>query len=189
MELNIFLGIFETKLIWDYYNIINPKPFWLVKQIQVIYQIQKTRSQTGCLFNNGDTNISWRSVKQSLVATSSNHAEILVIYETSRECVWLRSICQHIHESCGLPYDWTIPTILFEDNTTYIEQLRRGYIIRDKTKHISSKFFFTHDLQDNGEIEIRQIRSSDNLADLQSHCPQQFLTRWYILLKCGDSRI
>ena len=36
----------------------------------------------------------------------------------------------------------------------------------DRTKHISPKFFFTHDLEKNGEIDVQQIRSKDNLADL-----------------------
>ena len=50
----------------------------------------KGRSQTGYLFTCGDTAISWRSVKQTIAATSSNHAEILAIHETGRECIWLR---------------------------------------------------------------------------------------------------
>ncbi|CAA7060847.1 unnamed protein product [Microthlaspi erraticum] len=31
-------------------------------------------------------------MKQTLAATSSNHAEILAIHEASRECIWLRSV-------------------------------------------------------------------------------------------------
>ena len=54
-----------------------------------------SRSQTGYLFTCGDTAISWRSVKQTLTATSSNHAEILAIHEASRECVWFKSIMLH----------------------------------------------------------------------------------------------
>ena len=38
------------------------------------------RSQTGYLFTCGGTTISWRSVKQTITSTSSNHAEILVWY-------------------------------------------------------------------------------------------------------------
>ena len=34
------------------------------------------------------------------------------------------------------------------------------------SKHISPKFFYTHELQQKVEIDIKQIRSSDNLADL-----------------------
>ena len=56
----------------------------------------KARSQTGYIFTYGNTAISGRSVKQTMVATSSNHSEILAMHETSRECVWLRSMIQHI---------------------------------------------------------------------------------------------
>ena len=47
----------------------------------------KGQSQTGYIFTYGNTVISWRSVKKTMVATSSNHSEILVIHEASRECV------------------------------------------------------------------------------------------------------
>ncbi|CAN1250021.1 Copia protein [Linum perenne] len=124
------------------------------------------RSQTGYLFTYGDTAISWRSVKQTITATSSNHAEILAIHEASRECVWLRSIIQHIQRSCGLSLEKMAPTLLYEDNAACIAQLKDGYIKGDRTKHISPKFFFTHDLQKNGEIIVQQVRSRDNLADI-----------------------
>lgn len=38
-------------------------------------------SQIGYLFTYGGTAISWRSTKQSIVATFSNHAEIIAIHE------------------------------------------------------------------------------------------------------------
>ena len=126
----------------------------------------KARSQTGYLFTYGDTAISWRSTKQTLTATSSNHAEILAIHEASRECVWLRSLIQHIREKCGLSYTKGSPTVLYEDNAACIAQIKGGYIKGDRTKHISPKFFFTHELQQKGDIDVHQIRSSDNLADL-----------------------
>ncbi|XP_070045869.1 secreted RxLR effector protein 161-like [Nicotiana tomentosiformis] len=50
----------------------------------------KARSQTEYVFQCGGTIISWRSTKQSIIATSSNHTEIIVIHEASRECIWLR---------------------------------------------------------------------------------------------------
>ncbi|WJZ98775.1 hypothetical protein VitviT2T_017282 [Vitis vinifera] len=126
----------------------------------------KGRSQTGYVFNYNGTAISWRSVKQTMVATSSNHSEILAIHEASRECIWLRSMIQHIRESCGLSSIKDDPTTLFEDNVACIAQITGGYIKGDRTKHISPKFFYTHELQKSGEIDVQQIRSSDNLADL-----------------------
>ncbi|GJS65521.1 hypothetical protein Tco_0680085 [Tanacetum coccineum] len=47
----------------------------------------KARSQTGYVFLNGGTAISCRSQKQTLVATSLNHAEVIALHEASRECV------------------------------------------------------------------------------------------------------
>ena len=124
------------------------------------------RSQTGYIFTCGGTAISWRSVKQTLVATSLNHAELLAIHEASRECFWLRSVIHHIRETCGLPSTKTIPTVIHEDNTACIAQLKEGFIKGDRTKHIMPKFFFTHELQQKGDITVQQIRSSENLADL-----------------------
>ena len=126
----------------------------------------KARSQSGYVFTYGGTAISWRSTKQTLTATSSNHAELIALYDAGRECVWLRSMIQHIQEECGLESIKGSPTVLYEDNAACIAQIKEGYIKGDRTKHISPKFFSTHDLQKDGLIDVCQIRSSDNLADL-----------------------
>jgi hypothetical protein len=44
----------------------------------------KTRSQSGYVFIYGGTTISWRSTKQTLTATSSNHAELIALYDAGR---------------------------------------------------------------------------------------------------------
>ena len=94
-----------------------------------------------------------------MVAKLSNHLEIITIHEASRECIWLRSMIHHIQESCELPSIKDNSTILFEDNTACIAQIKGD-------KHISPKLSFTHELQKSGEIDAQQIRSSDNLVDL-----------------------
>ena len=104
-------------------------------------------------------------MKQTMVATSSNHSEILAIHEASRECMWLRFMTQQIRSESGMVKD-NDPTIIYEDNAACIAQLRDGYIKGDRTKHILPKFFFTHELQKAGKVDILQIRSSENLADL-----------------------
>ena len=73
---------------------------------------------------------------------------------------------QHIRKSCGLSSIKNKPTILYEDKATCIAQVKGGYIKGDRIKHISPKFFYTHELQNSCEINVQQIRSSDNLADL-----------------------
>lgn len=90
----------------------------------------------------------------------------MAIHEASRECVWLRNVILHIGESCDIYAGNKGPTILHEDNASCIAQLKKGFIKGDRTKHISPKFFFTRDLQKNGDIIVQKTRSSDNLADL-----------------------
>ncbi|XP_075106887.1 secreted RxLR effector protein 161-like [Nicotiana tabacum] len=80
----------------------------------------KARSQIGYLFTYRGTTISWHSMKQTIVATSSNHVEIIAIYEASRKCVWLRSMTQHIQEMCGFPMKKDNPTTLYENNAACI---------------------------------------------------------------------
>ena len=72
----------------------------------------------------------------------------------------------HIQKSCRIKTIKESPTVIYEDNTACIVQIKEGYIKGDRTKHILPKFFSTHELQKNGEIDVRQIRSNDNLADL-----------------------
>ena len=97
----------------------------------------KGRSQTGYVFNCNVTTISWRSVKQTMMTTSSNHSEIPAIHKASSECVWLRSMIQYIQETCGLPYIRGNAIKLLEDNVVCIAQIKGGFIKGDKTKHIS----------------------------------------------------
>ncbi|KAG7549820.1 Reverse transcriptase RNA-dependent DNA polymerase [Arabidopsis thaliana x Arabidopsis arenosa] len=126
----------------------------------------KSRSQTGYVFTIGGTAISWRSQKQTIVATSSNHAEIIALHEACRECVWLRSMTNHIQEASGLVIKRE-PTRLYEDNAACVAQIEEGYIKSDRTKHIPPRFFsYTQELEKNKEVDVQYIRSSDNAADL-----------------------
>ena len=118
----------------------------------------KTRFETRYLFTYRGIVVSWRSMKKIIVATSSNHAEIIAIHEANRECVWLRSMTRHVLKLCDLLMQTKSPTILYEDNFACIAQLKGGYIKGYQTKHISPKFFFTHDPQQNSETNIQQIR-------------------------------
>ncbi|KAJ9547243.1 LOW QUALITY PROTEIN: hypothetical protein OSB04_019786 [Centaurea solstitialis] len=114
-----------------------------------------SRSQTGYVFTIGDTGISWRSTKQTMVATSSNHVEILAIHEASRECVWLRNVIQHIRGSCGIISDKEPPTVL--QCGMHCPDQGMIYQRRQNQAYTSEK---------SGDIIIQQVRSCENLADL-----------------------
>ena len=67
---------------------------------------------------------------------------------------------------CRISSSSDIPTVIYEDNIARIAQLKGGYIKGDRTKHISLKFFYTHELQQNKKIDIKQICSTNNLAGI-----------------------
>ncbi|KAI5680773.1 hypothetical protein M9H77_02000 [Catharanthus roseus] len=102
-----------------YSNKSNPK---LIRYTDARYlsDPHKARPQTGYLFTCGDAVISWHSTKQSLAVTSSNHANIIAIHETSRECVWLRSLVHYVRDNCNLSSEKEILTILYKDNAACI---------------------------------------------------------------------
>ena len=71
----------------------------------------------------------------------------------------------HIQQSCGIG-SIESPTIIYEDNSACVTQMQTSYIKSNITKHIAPKLVYPHELQESGEINILQIKSCDNLADL-----------------------
>ena len=84
-------------------------------------------------------------MKQTLVATSTNHSEIIALYEVARECVWLHRMIDHIQKSCGMNAVDT-PTIIYEDNVAYVVQMKTGYIKNNIIEHIAPQLFYPHEL-------------------------------------------
>jgi hypothetical protein len=102
---------------------------------------------------------------EQLFLRTTNHSEIIMLYEASSECAWLRRMIDHIQKSCGICATES-PTIIYEDNAVCVAQRQTGYIKTNYTKYISLKLFYPHELQESGEISILQIKSCNNLADL-----------------------
>jgi hypothetical protein len=123
------------------------------------------KSQTGFVFLHGGTGILWNSCKQTLIDTSINHSQIIALYEATRECAWLHRVINYIQISCGIELIGS-PTIIYKDNAACVAQMQTSYVKSNHTKHITSKLFYPHELQVNGEINIPQIKSCNNLADL-----------------------
>lgn len=56
--------------------------------------------------------------------------------------------------------------ILYEDNVVCISQIKGEYIKCDIMKYISQKFFYTHKLKKDREIDFQQICLNDNMINL-----------------------
>ena len=82
------------------------------------------------------------------MSTSTNHSEIIALYEASRECEWLHRLINHIIQSCSIGALET-PTIIFENNAACVVQMESGYIKSNMTNHIIPKLFYPYELQKN----------------------------------------
>jgi hypothetical protein len=84
------------------------------------------KSQTGYIFIKNGAPISWKSVKQTITATSTNHAELLALHEAAREAVWLRTMVQAISEQCKTSHN-NQATVIYEDNAAAVAQVATAY--------------------------------------------------------------
>uniref|UniRef100_A0A2N9HNQ0 Reverse transcriptase Ty1/copia-type domain-containing protein n=1 Tax=Fagus sylvatica TaxID=28930 RepID=A0A2N9HNQ0_FAGSY len=117
------------------------------------------RSTTGYCFLLGDSLISWRSKKQSVVAHSSTEAEYRALADTTAELLWLRWLLQDLGIDCST----AIP--IHCDNRSAI-QIAHNDIFHERTKHIEIDCHFVRHHLLQGTLQLRSVSSQDQLADI-----------------------
>ncbi|KAJ9541592.1 hypothetical protein OSB04_028098 [Centaurea solstitialis] len=104
--------------------------------------------------------ISWKSVKQTLVASSTMAAEFVACYEASNHGIWLRNFFTGLRIVKGVER----PLKLFCDNNSVVlySNNNRSSI---KSKHIDIKFLVVKERVQNGQIMIEHVGTNSMLAD------------------------
>lgn len=125
------------------------------------------KSQTSYIFLQCGAPISWKSKKQTVTATATNHVELLAFHEAVWKCIWLRTIERIINQQCPIQEEETKAKTIFEDNAACVRQMSSEFIKADRTKYISPHIFsFTQDLIDKCQIDIQKAESENNVADM-----------------------
>jgi hypothetical protein len=117
------------------------------------------------LFLHNKAPICWKSVKQTVTATSTNHSELLAFHAATKEAVWLHTTNKLIKDQAGLTTA-SKPITIFEDNAGVVAQVQAGFIKSENTKHVNPQIFsFTQELISGGYIEVQKVESAHNLVD------------------------
>ncbi|GFZ05457.1 hypothetical protein Acr_17g0010290 [Actinidia rufa] len=116
------------------------------------------RSTTGYCFFLGDSLISWRSKKQSIVARSSTEAEYRALADATSELLWLIWLIQDL----GIDS----PSVALHCDNHSAIQITHNDVFMNEPKHIEIDcHFIRHHLQQ-GVVHLVPVRSIDQPADL-----------------------
>ena len=121
-------------------------------------EVESRKSVSGvCLTLNGGI-IGWKSKKQTIVTDSTTYAEYVAAHACSRDIVWLRGLLRELH------YNQESPTVLFIDNAA-AELLITNPVFHERSKHLDVKFHYVRERFEKGDVTIKHVSSSDQLAD------------------------
>jgi len=117
---------------------------------------RKSTSGVILVINSGP--VVWSSRKQSVVATSTTDAEYIAMCEAAKEVVWTRRLLDELRIYQGQA------TVIYCDNAA-AKLLVENPVYHRRTKHIDVKFHYTREQIKNGLVEVKQVKSSNQLAD------------------------
>jgi hypothetical protein len=134
------------------------------------------KSVTGfCIFL-GDSLISWKSKKQSIVSQSSTEAEYCVMTSTTKEIVWLRWLLADMEVS------FSHPTPMYCDNQSSI-QITHNSVFHERTNHIEIDCHLTRHHLKHGTIALPFVPSSLQIS-LPKRIPSLVFVFWLANSRC-----
>ena len=117
------------------------------------------RSHSGVIIKLGDGTIYVSSRKQKINTKSSTEAELVAISDGLTLTIWAREfLIEQGYED--------LKAKLFQDNKSTILLATRGHSTSERTKHISSRFFWITDRIKCGEVVVEHVGTDRMLADL-----------------------
>ena len=120
-----------------------------------------SKSHTGFTLSFGEIGSFYsKSTKQSLVTTSSTHAEMRALYQLVLEIIYVVNLCDEL----GRPV--SLPAIVMEDNQPVIDLSKDLHKRSKKCKHFLMLINVIREHVKNGLIELRKVPTEDNVADI-----------------------
>ena len=103
--------------------------------------------------------ISWRSKLQKVVSLSSAEAEFYACAEAVKEIPFIVQILQFI----GIQVKTPVEVLVDNVGAIYMSQNQAS---SSRTRHMDTRYHFVNDMQANGFIKLRFVKSKKNVADI-----------------------
>ena len=120
-----------------------------------------SKSHTGYCLSFGTVGSFYsKSSKQSLVTTSSTHAELRAIFQLTKDILFVISLCDSLHRPISLP------AIVFEDNSASITLTQDFHGRTKNCRHFLMLVDYIREQVASGILHLKKIPTRDNPADI-----------------------
>jgi len=121
------------------------------------------RSTIGHLYLLNRGPITWSSIKQRCVATSTTESEYISLSEASKQGQWIRALLRELQRAQYLGTDLSAP--IFSDNQGCIA-LARDPVAHSRTKHIDVRYHYIRELVAFNKVTVEYIPTEEMVADM-----------------------
>ena len=118
------------------------------------------RSTSGYIYMLAGGAISWKSAKQTLIASSTMAAEFITCFEASNNGIWLRNFVMRLRIVDTIER----PLKIFCDNNSTVLYSNNNRSLA-KSKHIDIKFLIVKERVQSGQLSIQHIGTNSMIAD------------------------
>jgi hypothetical protein len=117
-------------------------------------------SRTGIVITMAGGAVCFKSMRQTLVTTSSTEAELVALSEGSKLVMWLRYLMSDLN-LCDLG-----PTVVYQDNTSAISIIMNDKTKQQRTRHINCKYFAVRQYIREKCVILQHLAGTEMLADI-----------------------
>lgn len=103
--------------------------------------------------------ISWKSVKQTLTASSTTQAEFVALYGAATHAMWLKNFISAL----GIVDSISRPLKIYCDNSSAV-LFTKNNRTTSASKHIRIKFLVVREMVEDKEIEVEHISTEEMIA-------------------------
>ena len=116
------------------------------------------KSTSGIVCKYANAAITWQSKHQHCVALSTTEAEYVSATLGAKQIIWLKKL----FIECKIKY---VNYLLNVDNTSALKLIKNPEF-HHRSKQIDVRYHFIRDLYNKGEVDVKYIKSEEQLADI-----------------------